>query len=284
MRHLSTLAVAIVVGACACGLTTRQQAAVQTFSAATMDFTTLASSEFVKTRTDLLQMNALRLQLNDRALDPTRMDAPFTVDRVKVRIDALTALQRYALLLRTLVTTSQEAELQRASDSFITSVRSVQGVTLSDERAAAISAAVQRVGGLLVEYLRARAVREVVMGADGAVLQLASLVRRDFDPEGDDWSLGYDLVVTALEGAAEVAARRDGTRDAAAITEARILARRNRDRVVVIAGEVTGAADGIARAEINLREAVQSRDVNTADIERFANQVQDFVTIYTILR
>jgi hypothetical protein len=279
----------IAIAACiavlpACGLSTRQQAAVQTFSAATIDFTRVSSTELVKCRTDVLEMNGLRRELEDGALPAGPMDRFFTVERVKTRLDALAALERYATLLHTLVTSSQEAELRRAADAFLTSVRKVDGVTLSDAKAAAITAAVERVGGLLVEYMRARAVREVVTESGGAVLEVVALVRRDFSPDQDHLSLGYELVAEALHSAADLAARRNGGRSAALIGAARVVSQRNRDRLAAVSTQVTGGADGIAKAEANLRQAVAVRDADTADIERFAAQVQELTTIYMILR
>lgn len=267
----------------ACGLGTRQRAAVQTFSAATLDFASVSSSELVKTRTDVLEMNALRVELDDDTVDRARMDQPFTVDRVKRRLDALAALERYATLLQTLVTSSEDAALERASDSFVGSLRKVEGVGLSDAKAAAISLAVQRVGGLLVEEMRARAVREVVLQAEPAVLQVVGLVERDFDPTAEHWSLGYDVVASSLDGAAALAARAR-SHDAALVGEARVLAQRNRERFAAVAGRVAEAAAGIRAAEANLVQVVQSRDAESADIDRFAAEVEDFVQIYAILR
>ena len=62
-------------------------------------------------------------------------------------------------------------------------------------------------GGLLVEYMRAKAVREVVTSTHPIVLQIIDLVRRDFNPKADHWSLGYDKVINALKGAEALAAR-----------------------------------------------------------------------------
>jgi hypothetical protein len=266
----------------ACGLSSRQRAAVETFSTATLEFTGVTSTELVRTRTDVLEMNALRVQLDDDTLDRERMDEHFTVDRVKRRLDALTALQRYATLLQTLVTSSQQAELSQAADSFVGSLRKVEGVDLSDAKAAAVSAAVQRVGGLLVEAMRARAVREVVLEADPAVLQVIALIERDFDRTAEHWSLGYAQVATALDGAAALAARR--VHDAALVGEARVLAQRNRERFAAIAARVQEAAGAVRAAETDLRGVVESRRAETADIERLAAEVDDFVKIYAILR
>ena len=267
-----------------CGLSTHQRVAVETFSAATLDFASVSSSELVKTRTDVLEMNALRVELDDDTVDRTRMDEPFDVDRVKRRLDALAALERYATLLQTLVTSSEGASLERASDSFVGSLRKVEGVGLSDAKAAAISAAVQRVGGLLVEEMRARAVREVVLQAEPAVLQVIGLVERDFDPAAEHWSLGYDVVASSLDGAAALAARATRAHDAALVGEARVLAQRNRERFAAVAAQVKDAAAGIRAAQANLVQVVQSRDADSTDIERFAGEVEDFVQIYAILR
>src|SRR5438477_12793331 len=115
-----SIPIGLVLLLASCGLSTRQQAAVQTFSAATLDFATVSSAEFVKSRTDVLEMNGLRMALGDK-VNHAGMDGPFTVDQVKTRLDALAALQGYATLLHTLVTSSQEEELKRASDSFVVS-------------------------------------------------------------------------------------------------------------------------------------------------------------------
>jgi hypothetical protein len=268
-----------------CGLTLQQRGAVERFSAATIDFATLTSSELVRSRTDVLEMNTLRVQLNDDTVKLDRMDDHFTVERVKVRVDALQALKEYAELLHILVTTSQQAQLQNAANSFVTSLRKVEGVSLSDDKAGAIGSAIQQVGGLVVEYMRAKAAREVVTASHDTILQLVDLVRRDFNPKADHWSLGYEVVVTALVGAAELAAV--GPNAAIRIPlvgEAKVVAAQNRARFTTLAAQVDGSAAALREAQINLLSALQSSDVTLDDINGYVGQLQDFVEIYSILR
>jgi len=125
------LAVLATVFASGCGLTVGQRSAVEKFSAATADFATLTSSEFIKTRTDVIEMNKLRIQLKDDAASADRLDEHFTLDRVKIRLDAVSALKEYAQMLHALVTTDQKDQLKNAADSFVSSVKKVKGVTLS---------------------------------------------------------------------------------------------------------------------------------------------------------
>ena len=125
--HLSILHLACVaLLLTGCGLSVQQRAAVQRFSAATADFADIGTSEFVRSRTDVLEMNKLRLQLQDDTLKPSQIDEHFTVERVKVRVDAVGALKEYAELLLVLATSSQEPQLRNAADSLVASLRKLR--------------------------------------------------------------------------------------------------------------------------------------------------------------
>jgi hypothetical protein len=268
-----------------CGLTRQQRAAVQQFSAATIDFATLTSSELIRSRTDVLEMNTLRIELNDNTIKPDRLDAHFTVERVKVRVGAVQALEEYAHLLQALVTTSQQEQLQSAADRFVTSLQKVQGVRLSDDKAGAIGMTIQQVGGLVVEYQRAKATREVVTASHDTILEVLDLVRRDFDPQAEHWSLGYALVSQSLVGAANLAATGPNPAlNAPLIGEARVTAAQNMARFNTVAAQVEGSAAALREAQINLHEVLQSPDVTVENINRYVSQIQDFVEIYSILR
>ena len=205
----------------------------------------------------MLEMNTLRTQLNDNTIKPDRMDAHFTVARVKVRVEAMQALEAYAQLLHALVTASQQEQLQSAADRFVTSLRKVQSVSLGDDRAGAIGLAIQQVGGLVVEYQRARATREVVTASHDTILQLLDLVRRDFDPQAEHWSLGYELVIQSLLGAADFAAAGPNPAlSAPLIGEAKVAAARNMARLHTVAAQVEGSEAALREAQINLREVL----------------------------
>lgn len=237
-----------------CGLTVQQKAAVQRFATATSELATVTSAELVSTRNDLIEMNTLRVELGDDTVRPDRTDALFTVDRVKPRIDAVTALESYANLLQMLATGSQAAQLKVAADELVGSLRNLPSVGLSDGQAGAISAAVERVGGFVVEYMRARAMREVVETTHEPVLKVADLVARDFDPRADHWSLGYAVTISGLQGAANLAARSAaGPTQGPLIGRARVLAERNKQRFDTVAMQVTGSVAALREAQLALR-------------------------------
>ena len=195
------------------------------------------------------------------------------------------ALEAYAQLLHALVTASQQEQLQNAADRFVTSLRKVQGVSLGDDQAGAIGLAIEQVGGLIVEYQRARATREVVTASHDTILQLLDLVRRDFDPQAEHWSLGYELVVQSLLGAAGFAAAGPNPAlSAPLIGEAKVTAARNMARFHTVAAQVEGSVAALREAQINLREVLQSPDVTIERINSYVSQIQDFAEIYSILR
>ena len=65
-----------------------QRAGVERFSAATKDFAGVSSAEFVKSRTDVIEMNTMRMELRDDTVTLERLDEHFTVDRVAERLRA----------------------------------------------------------------------------------------------------------------------------------------------------------------------------------------------------
>lgn len=276
-----TLAAWVLVG---CGLTVNQRAGVERFSAATKDFAGISATEFVKSRTDVIEMNTLRVELMDETVALERLDEHFTVARVTERLRAIQALQDYADLLSTLVSTSQKEELKNAADSFVGSLRKVKGVSLTDEQAGAVGTAVAAVGGLFVEHLRARATRQVVLSTHESVLQVVGLVERDFDPGADHWSLGYDKVAVALRGAA-VPSGGGGPRPAPETSgRARVLAQQNRERFRTVGADVGKAATTLRAAQVNLREALESPRIGLEDINAYVAQVEELVMVYRVLR
>lgn len=267
-----------------CGLTVSQRAGVERFSAATKDFAGVTSAEFVKSRTDVIEMNTLRVELMDNTVTLEQLDEHFTVVRVTERLRAIQALRDYADLLWTLVSTSQKEELKNAADSFVTSLRKVKGVSLTDEQAGAVGAAVATVGGFFVEHLRARATREVVASTHDSVLQVVGLVERDFDPQADHWSLGYDKVAEALRGAAARAPLVSPRPASETVGRAQVLAHQNKQRLRAVGVDVGKSAATLRAAQVNLREALEKPDIGLEDINAYVSQVEELVTAYRVLR
>jgi hypothetical protein len=267
-----------------CGLTVNQRAGVERFSAATKDFARISSAEFVRSRTDVIEMNTLRVELMDDTVTLEQLDEHFSVPRVTERLRAIQALQDYAELLSSLVSTSQQDELKNAADSFVISLRKVKGVSLTDQQAGAVGTAVAAVGGLFVEHLRARATRQVVASTNESVLQLVGLVERDFDPQADHWSLGYDKVAVALRGAAASARLATPRPASETIVRARVLAHQNQERFRAVGADVGKSAQTLRAAQINLREALENPDMGLQDINAYVTQVEELVTAYRVLR
>jgi hypothetical protein len=268
-----------------CGLTVPQKAAIQRFATATSSLATVTSRELVGTRADVIEMNTLRVELADDTVAIDRAASFFTVDRVKARIDALTALKTYAELLEELATGSPGPRLNTTADDFVAGLRRLPGVGLSDGGADGIAGAVQKIGGFFVEHLRAKAIREIVDTTHEPILKLVDLVGRDFDPRADHWSLGYATTISALQGAAALAQRgAAAASQGPLIGRARVVAENNKQRFDTVTRQVAASVLALRQAQRNLRDVLVMPGIGVAHIQGYAAHVDDFVTIHRIVR
>ncbi|MDH4304864.1 MAG: hypothetical protein OEV53_12460 [Nitrospira sp.] len=282
-----------VIGLClavtlsACGLTVKQKAALDHFGAATQDFSTSAQTEFQKSRQDVIEMNRARFELGDSRVKLTELDRLLTKDRVQTRVAALQALEDYAVLLRKLIGTVSEGELLEASNSFVSNLRTIKGVSFSEEQAEGIGKAVAAVGGLYVERKRARAVRQVVEMANEPILTVLDLVKHDFDPKSTGWNAGYRLMTTELDGHALKVGGSVSLNDLTAkhlVLKAQAMAAENATRFDLVSSEITGLASAVAEAQQNLRQVLSASDVSPEGVNQLAKKVREFKSIYSLLR
>ncbi|HWN95269.1 MAG TPA: hypothetical protein VNT99_09570 [Methylomirabilota bacterium] len=197
---VSAVAILFLTG---CGLSLKQRAAVRDFNRAATGLADITSHEFQHTREDVLKLNIYREQLGDASLDPERMDESFTPERVKIRLDAMTALASYAHLLQKLVDGSQADDLKSAADALVTNLRKAKAFEASDAQGGAIAKAIASVAGLWVEHKRAQAVRQVVRAADPAIKKLLAVVEGEFDlHSSQNWVAGYRAIAITTIGRA----------------------------------------------------------------------------------
>lgn len=270
-----------------CGLTVQQKAALDHFASATHEFSTIAQTEFQKSRQDVIEMNRFRFELSDPRVKPTDLDQLLTRDRAESRIQALQSLEDYAVLLRKLVAAVPEQELFEASNSFVANLRTIKGVSFSDQQAEGIGKAVAAVGGLYVEHKRARAVREVVEAANEPIGTVINLVKRDFDPAAMGWNAGYKLMASELDGRAmKVGASvpQDDVTAKQSVLRAQAMAAENTARFDLVSTELVRLASAVADAQKNLRLVLNPSSLNTEGIDQLANRVREFKSIYSLLR
>ncbi len=283
----SIMSLVLAVTVFGCGLTVKQKAALDSFSMATQAFSASAQTEFQKNRHDVIEMNRVRFELGDPRVTLTELDRLLTRDRVQTRVMALQALGDYAELLRKLVGSVPEEELLEASNSFVSNLRNVKGVSFSDEQAEGIGKAVAAVGGLYVEHKRAYAVREIVETAHQSILSVINLVKRDLDPKESGWNVGYKLTASELEGHALKISGSAPSHDLLSkslLLRAQAMAAENTTRFDRVSAELVGLASAVAEAQQNVRQVLQASDVNVEHVQQLANKVREFKSVYGLLR
>lgn len=275
-----------------CGLTLNQKVAIKNFCTATVEFSDLTAQEFSRTRSEIVEMNQFRKRLGD---DPVLgVEGSFTVENVRARIDAVIALKKYGQLLNVLATTTQKEELKIAADSFVTSLRKVEGVVLTNDKAAAIGRAVQLVGGLIVEQQRLSAVKTVTEESHQSVIQVIDLVVRSLDPSDLYWSAEYEKTVLALHSAADIRKKWPLINDPNSndpnnlasqviIQEAHNVADAKKGRFERISSSIIDACDKLRNAERDLINVMKYKDFSLKEIDNYVDTIEEFIKLYKIL-
>lgn len=299
-RIAPSVPAALLLGAClflpACGLSAAQRAAVVKFGSAAGDLGAIAAEEFRQSRLDVIAMNTRRRALGDATVDPQTLDAYFTLEDVAARVQGAMALQRYGALLAQLAGGADESQVQAAGDRLVASLGRLKAagrIDISDEKLGAIGRAVAGVGGLAAESMRARAVREVSASAGPAVRRIVRLIRQDFQPDGEHWSLGYRGAITKLDERvehvrADLGEPRPGElADHAAIgallAEAEAMSAQNSTRLAEVGERIVAAADAMLLAEKDLRMQLVAPGAEMDDLDTFADRVSELLWTYRLL-
>lgn len=206
----AVLVVSLAIGSSGCGLTAAQKAAIGQFSRVTSAVGETTSDELARMRDGTIQANTSTLVIigQDRAapgeatprtalITPATVERQFTIETTSRVGHAAKALQTYGELLQALVEDTQDKQLRGAADAFVANLKSVQGVSLQDKEADAITAAVYAIGRLIVEAKKAQAVKTIVPTAAPHINAITELLAKDFDPD-ENGSLA-----STFKGAAE---------------------------------------------------------------------------------
>lgn len=175
-----------------CGLTLSQKQAIEKFSVATLAVGNAASSELAGMRREVISMNVQRIQLvggKKGAPGLDDLDEAFTIDATLVRQRATEALVSYGKLLQTLVETDQREAIRQSSDALIASFNDLPEFyrRIDQETLDAVGHALQSVGGIWVEWKKAKAVRAIVNSTGDQIVRLCPLLKDDFDPDADGY-------------------------------------------------------------------------------------------------
>ena len=189
-----------------CALTDQQREAAGRFARASKGIGTFGSEELRRMRSTTIELNTTNLKLGGRP-DPTGLDGAFDPDDVRVRVTAAEALASYGSLLLSLVEASQEDELANASDAFVGSFNALAAdeavggriPALDAQQTEALGTIVRGIGGIFVEWQKARAVKQIVEETQPAVDGVIALLIADFDKASPGLAAGFAGTLERLE-------------------------------------------------------------------------------------
>lgn len=265
-----------------CGLSQVQKDAIGQFSQTSSTFGKSISTQLTDARDSVINARKRVLILNPAKLpDRDKIDGALTPENLSVRVRAAEALQSYGDLLEAIVEDTQQQELADASKTFTTSLRSLDPSSkrISDDQLTAIGGLVRDIGGLLVEYKKKKALKELIPAAHDQVSTIAKLFKEEFNAQGAlaEYVNGTALLlVSAMDDllnkqAGSVA---DRTIVAESFTEG-IQLKRKTDAIYP---HIADAADQLVRSHQRLVDALKDDKLNMQDLTTFSKTVKDIVT------
>lgn len=205
------LALTLATLSAGCALTASQREAADGFARASAGIGAFGSAELQRMRKTTIEMNTNVLKLGGRP-DPQGVDGVFDPEDVRIRVTAAEALSSYGSLLLSLVNESREEELAKASDAFVSAFNSLAASEPIEDRLDNLDAAqtealgqlVRQIGGLFVEWQKARAVKRIVTETQPAVAEVIDLLIADFStaPERAGMAWAFKASVSRLGNSA----------------------------------------------------------------------------------
>ena len=277
--HQIVIALAWATVLSACGLTGEQRSAAMQLGHAAQSSGDFASGQFPKLRQMVISMNVTDVEIGGTG-KPGELDKNFSASTVAIRVQAARALASYGELLVALVTETQAAELQQASNDFVSSVKSISGKRLSDAQLDAIGSIVDQAGGWIVEYKRAKAIKTIVPQAAPEVEHLCDLLINDFSQTGMNLSQQVDATAQRLRGDIDVALAEKDTSFAerSVAMQGQTLAEQADAELTLVNAQAIQALKALKTANQDLVKALTEQQYNAADIENLGAQINMLAT------
>ena len=226
-------------------------------------------------RQKTIELNVQDISIAGEAKEK-ELDGAFHIEYVVHRIAAAEALTSYGKLLEALVEASTEAELKEASQNFVSSFKNVVDKKLTDDQYEALGTIVQKVGGWLVEFHKAKAIKEIVPAASSDVNTVCDLLINDFSKDKLNLANSLNDAQRQLRADADVALAetKDFSDRALAINAYRQAVEVDQHLEFVASNAITTLAT-LKTANQQMVNALASDSVSIEDIKKLGKEISD---------
>jgi len=266
------LTIAILSG---CGLTPVQQEAVSRFAKASGAIGEISASSFSQSRDAVVKMNLMSIAVKGKA-SIINLDGSLNPDDILQRISAATSLKSYGELLVALAENTQEAELKEASDNFVDSFKTVSNKKLTDEQLESLGIIVREIGGLLVEYKKAQAIKKIVLETEDDVQLICTLLENEFDKHYPGVAKEFDDTINRLKADTDIAlAEEKGIQNRLIAIEAYQFATTNKEKLNDLAKKIRSLVSSLKKANTQLVSAIKNESHSISDIRAMGTQFKE---------
>ena len=267
--------------ATACAITTPQRSAITEFGEATALFAQLATSELHQMRDAVVAMNVSRLVLEGTAANPdlTNLDEQFDPEVVKARVEAAQVLHTYGRMLVALSMGTQEADIQRAADSFLSSVKKlpISSIGITQNQTGALGEVVEGIGQKVLDVKRRKAILRLVGKTRDVIPNLCDLFIQEFDPSSGKLATQYLNTTERLLPIAKIEFYDGHTvSHRAAALAAYQLAMKYRERRSAVIQPISQAARDLKERHEDLLNALNEKSSTVDRLKAVGNEVKDY--------
>lgn len=271
-----------------CGLSSEQRQAATAFGSSASAFGTLAGNQLTT-----MQSGSAALILAAYTTDPKQvwpgknvnydqlLLGKLTPKRIAVRQQAAKAISDYGQAISSLVSTDPTNNLQSAASSLDTSLKALPAdlKVVSNADIDVLTKLIQQGGSILVDQMKADALRQIVPKFHLQIERLCSLLSQDFNPTGGASATYYLTLSSQLYR--DVTQQLDKSGDAIEVRSRLLptmqLANLHNNNLTALS-QAAAAGKKCVSASQALTKALSETNYSLADIEAFAQDVENLYT------
>jgi len=270
-----------------CGMTAVQKQQVAQFGRATEAMGTVAETELVQIRQEIIQMNTENLILDSKQNDTKiELDKPVSPESALKRVAAAKALKAYGSLLNQLAIADRTEGIKKAAGDLVDNFDSALDQGLTAEQKEAASGLLVSLSNMWIEKMKKDSVKQIVTKYKNAVDKVADLLSPDFLAQGNGYLGGYTLVAGRLRNTA-IGVLTQGQHPGFAERERALQAYVTAEKAIQKANEIDRKAqkaiEDLKKSNARLSEVIMNESYTTEDIKSYARSIQELVTMAQIL-
>lgn len=304
-KLISTLIISTLVTGC--GLTALQKQQVSQFATATESISQSTQEQFISMRDKVVEMEKRRLIMRKK-VPPKNfdIDGGLSSSGIATQISTLKALQSYGDVLNKLVLNDQSEVISKAATDFLTQYETAKKLgnisyKIDETKKESIIGVINIANSWLIESKKKESVKKIVEAYFLEINLLADLIKNDITLTGDSLCIKknerkrnnvktgvIDIYCTSADALKEISIdtlrnKNHSFSEREYAYNSYILSEKVIQEVRMLSKKSGNLIDMLINANKQLKKVVESDSYTADDIKKYANQVENLLTLTKVL-